>query len=84
MVLFFLHVHIHSYSHRWSPFADSLHPLHVVTSYDSVTLGSALFLSLVAKPEAMNTFGVEGRVCSLLRNVVVVVVDMEFCGGGMD
>ena len=88
-VWYFFSLHVRSYiyirtltDHRWSQFADSVHPLHIVTSYDIVTLGSALFLSLVAKREAMDTFDLEGRMCSLLLSVVVVVVvvvvDMEF------
>jgi len=66
--------------HRWSQFADNLHPLHIATSCDIVTLGGALFLSLVAKRQAMDTFDLEGRMYVLLLSVAaVVVVDMEFC-----
>ena len=62
-------VHIHSYSHRLSQFAESLHHLHSVISYDIVTVGCIVLLSLVAKRGAMNTFDLEGRIvacCGML------------------
>lgn len=75
MWYFFLHVHTYIYIltlRDGSQFADSLHPVHIVT------LGSLLgFRILVAKRGAMNTFDLEGRiVCSLL---LVVVMDWEYC-----